>query len=187
VQVMARSPHRCSIKSLFFIILQRACPLVACEAATPIQGSGTFVDNGSTSQANPVDEDSSALSCSLVSSSTRGVWYLLQGDGRCYGASTEGSAFDTVLAVYESTSGCELLSCTTESAESDFGSIFWSTTYGLNYYIFVGGYFEETGQYTVAVTVSRGKPCFSFMFCASPLLPHLGRNLSSACSERQLQ
>ena len=102
--------------------------------------------------------DSPAIKCSSISAFTRGVWYLVRGDNRCYTASTEGSVIDTVLTVYNTTVGCDALSCLAEN--DDTGSnrasrVYWTATDGLDYYILVAGFADESGQYTLSVTVSQ--------------------------------
>ena len=92
-----------------------------------------------------------------ISEFTRGVWYLLPGDDRCYTVSTEGSDFDTVLAVYSTTTGCEPLSCM--DGNDDYNGLtsklnLISTTNGTNYFVLVAGYFEATGDYIFTVEVS---------------------------------
>jgi len=114
------------------------------------------MDNGTTSFLVSDGEANLATPCSSSSTFTRGVWYKLEGDGRCYTASTQGSAFDTVLAVYDTTTGCEALSCVAESDEFDFYSTSqasWATTVGMDYYILLAGFFDQTGNYTVSIMV----------------------------------
>jgi len=122
-----------------------------------VQEPGPFLYTGSTSQASPVGEGSPATACSHVSAFTRGAWYNLEGDGRCYTASTQGSTFDTVLAVYSTTAGCEELSCLAENDQFDFSStsqVSWATSVGVDYYIFLAGYLDQIGDYTLSITVS---------------------------------
>jgi len=127
-----------------------------CANATRIQGSDPFVDNGSTFQASEIGQGNPAANCSFIAASTRGAWYLLQGDDRCYTASTEGSLFDTILAVYSTTAGCEGLSCVRQNDDGDSGTtseVSFTTTTGVDYYILVAGYSNRTGEYTLTVTV----------------------------------
>jgi len=151
---------------------------MSCPFATPIQGSKIFLDEGSTSQAPQIGLSSPATSCSLISPSTRGKWYLLQGDDHCYRASTQGSAFGSVLAVYNTITGCGALSCWAESGSNVFLS--WATTSGVAYYILLAGTGEETGDYSLVVLVrgdnafvlfdlcyhlSRSHVCATFLSC----------------------
>jgi hypothetical protein len=74
----------------------------------------------------------------------------VQGDGSCYTASATGSAFDTVVAIYEGQS-CDRLSC---SAQSEYGNdISWETINGETYYILVGGLYETSGLFSLNIEV----------------------------------
>jgi len=141
-----------------------------CSSATLIE-SVPFMDNGSTSSVRPVGGGNSATTCTnTVSFSSKGVWYRLEGDGRCYTVSTVGSTFDTVLAVYSTTAGCEALTCLTESGTHEYEDVVyyltryvyvtshvsWATSVGVDYYIFVAGYLEDSGSYNVSITVRPG-------------------------------
>jgi len=130
-----------------------------CSSATLIE-SVPFVDNGSTSSVPPVGEGNLATTCiNTVSFFTKGVWYKLEGDGRCYTVSTQGSTFDTVLAVYSTTAGCEELSCLAENDQFDFSStsqVSWVADVDVDYYILVAGYFEDSGSYSVSISVRPG-------------------------------
>jgi len=128
-----------------------------CSNSTLIE-SIPFVENGLISPYfSAVGDESSATDCSLISVNTRGLWYSLQGDGCSYTASTEGSAFDTVLAVYFTLSdGCEQLYCLAENDDTNLettSEISWSTTADLSYYILVAGIREETGDFMLNVMV----------------------------------
>ena len=140
---------------------------MSCPFATPIQGSKIFLDEGSTLQAPQIGRSSPATSCSLISPSTRGKWYLLQGDDHCYRASTQGSAFGTVLAVYNSTAGCNRLSCWAENGSNGVSTsrVSWATTSGVDYYILLAGIGEETGDYSLVVLVSLDN-AFVSLVCA---------------------
>jgi len=141
---------------------------MSCSFAALINGSKPFVDEGSTSQAPQIGPGSPAASCSLISPSTRGKWYLLQGDGRCYRALTQESTFSTFLAVYNSTVGCDALSCWAESGSNGVVStsrVSWATTSGVAYYILLAGTGEETGDYSLVVLVSLDN-AFVSLVCA---------------------
>jgi len=152
-----------------------------CGSATliQVQESVPFLYNGSTSQISPVGEFNAATACSYVSAFTRGVWYKIEGDERCYTASTRGSTFDTVVAVYNTTAGCQGLSCLAENDdyeyeyeydydyEYDYGlsltsEVFWATAVGVDYYLFVAGLGEASGDYALSVAV-----CASSCICSS--------------------
>jgi len=123
-----------------------------CSNSTLID-SVPFVDNGLISPyPDPVGADSAPTTCDFIRSATRGVWYLLQGDGRCYSASTEGSAINTLLAVYDAEAGCEGLTCMYERRYHN-ETLHWISTAGAGYYIFVAGFPDETGQYVLNVAV----------------------------------
>ena len=165
---------------LSLLLAKIGATIEECADATLIQGSGPFSDDGSTSQASPVGEDSSATTCSSITSSTRGVWYLMRGDDHCYTASTDGSAIDTVLAVYITPTGCEALSCLAENDDVDKGNsaseVSWTAIAGVDYYILVAGFSNTTGQYKLTVSV-RHLNCSRFglvhvydMLDVSPLL-----------------
>jgi hypothetical protein len=89
-----------------------------------------------------------------VRPTTKSVWYLVEGDGSCYTASAtgsgSGSAFDTVVAIYDGQS-CDRLSC---SAQSEYGNkISWETRNGETYYILVGGLYENSGVFSLSIEV----------------------------------
>jgi len=103
---------------------------------------------------NPVGEDSTATSCGSIRPSTTGAWYSLQGDDCSYTASTLGSAPETVLAVYDTLSGCERLFCLIETQEfASAGDVSWNTSAGVEYYILIAGISDKAGEYTLSVTV----------------------------------
>jgi hypothetical protein len=56
-----------------------------------------------------------AQTCFLVNDLTRGVWFQLSGDGLCYNASSLGSAYNAVIAVYAGDADCEGLVCLTQN------------------------------------------------------------------------
>jgi len=89
---------------------------------------------------------------------------MLQGDDCSYTASTEGSAFDAVLAVYFTSTGCESMYCAAENGyySGSSSSLSWSTISGLDYYILVAGYAGDTGEYGLTVTVRQGNFLFWF-------------------------
>jgi len=131
-----------------------------------------FTAEGSNEQASPVGVDSPATSCGVVGpGSSRGVWYLLQGDNRCYRASTKGSTFDTILAVYDTTDGCEALLCLKENDDynDSTSQVSWATTTGTDYYILAAGYWDSIGEYNLTVEVRHAHVlvslvCFAFVY-----------------------
>jgi len=129
-----------------------------------------FVENGSISPyLSAVGDESSATDCSLISVNTRGLWYRVQGDGCSYTASTQGSAFDTVLAVYFTLSdGCEQLYCLAENDDTNLetsSEISWSTTADLSYYILMAGFRKETGDFMLNVMVQHCIVICRFFLC----------------------
>jgi len=140
---------------------ERECPQVPtndiCTNATMVD-TLPFIAEGSNELASPVGEDDSATTCSVVvPGATRSVWYRLQGDNRCYRASTQGSTFDTVLAVYNTTNGCEGLLCLKENDNfiDATSQVSWATAAGTDYFIFVTGYWDSIGEYSLTVEVRR--------------------------------
>jgi len=129
----------------------------ACSSATFIQEPDGFEDSGTTSEASEVGEDILVMTCSFVSATTRGVWYFLQGDGRIYEAVVEGDAFDAVLAVYATRSGCQGISCLGRDDYyyyySEANEVLWEAITGWDYYILVTGLGNETGTYNFSVEV----------------------------------
>jgi len=111
-----------------------------------------------------VGEDDPALVCSSVTPSTRGVWYILQGDDRRFTASTEGSEIDAFLAVYITTAGCESLVCLDQTKDPNdlTRKAYWATTTGVDYYILLAGYSDKTGGYTLTVMVRQHN---AFIWC----------------------
>lgn len=88
-----------------------------------------------------------------------GVWYLFVGDGNNITASLCGSSYDTKINVYSGS--CGALSCIT--GNDDFcgtsSEVTFTSTLGVNYYIFVNGFSGALGSFTLAIT------------CAAPPTP----------------
>jgi hypothetical protein len=105
--------------------------------------------------------------CYNVRPTTKSVWYLVEGDGSCYTASAAGSAFQTVVAIYNGQS-CDRLSC---SAQSDYGDeLSWETQDGETYYILVGGLYESSGVFSLSIEVcdlNHNPPVVFFIDCCS--------------------
>jgi hypothetical protein len=97
--------------------------------------------------------------CYNVEPSTKSVWYILEGDGSCLSASTLGSNFDTVLAIYQG-DGCQDLICVTQSEYDYNDEVSWKTEIGEMYYILVGGSYGNAGVYFLQIEV-RDKPSAS--------------------------
>lgn len=129
--------------------------------------NGTFGDSGNTRDATPLDGNSSALDCSLVKDSSQVVWYKVIGDDRCITASTEGSSFDTILAVYRGT--CDNLQCLVQNDDSSLGLdltslVSFQAAAGSDYYLAVGGSPGRDGRFQLLITVDD---CPSNTDCAS--------------------
>lgn len=94
--------------------------------------------------------------CYNVDPSTKSVWYVVEGDGSCLSASTLGSNFDTVLAIYQG-GGCQDLTCVTQGENAYNDEVSWKTEIGEVYYILVGGSYGNAGSYFLQIEV-RDKP-----------------------------
>jgi hypothetical protein len=90
--------------------------------------------------------------CYNVEPSTKSVWYIVEGDGSCLSASTLGSNFDTVLAIYQG-DGCQDLTCVTQSEYDYNDEVSWNTEIGEMYYILVGGSYGNAGSYFLQIEV----------------------------------
>jgi hypothetical protein len=126
-----------------------------CVNATVLTGT-PFIGSGNTESAD-LQIFSEARSCSLVGPSTKGDWYVLEGDGLCYNATTLGSRFDTILAVYDGEKGCEGLICLDENDDGGFdlsSLVFFETEPGVSYYILVAGLGGQSGPYRFSLEVS---------------------------------
>jgi hypothetical protein len=90
--------------------------------------------------------------CYNVQPSTKSVWYIVEGDGSCLSASTLGSNFDTVLAIYQG-GGCQDLTCVTQSENEYNDEVSWKTETGEMYHILVGGSYGNAGSYFLQIEV----------------------------------
>jgi hypothetical protein len=124
-----------------------------CTNATVI-GSFPFSANADLNGARSVAFGSFASSCYNVGPSSKGVWYELAGDGSCVNVALQ-SNFAAGIAVYGG-GGCEDLSCAFQSDYLEFGAsnITFSTEAGQTYYIFVIGYDNDVGSFSLDVSVS---------------------------------
>jgi hypothetical protein len=96
--------------------------------------------------------------CYNVESSTKSVWYVVEGDGSCLSASTLGSNFDTVLAVYKG-EGCQGLTCVAQSEYYYSDEVSWKTENGETYYILVGGSYRNAGSFFLQIEVRDESQC----------------------------
>jgi len=154
---------------------------------TAASGSKSFTDSGDTSLiefaagGDAPNTPVNAEVCSYVAdaASTKTVWYYVVGDGSCWKVSTEGSKFDTVLAVYEQrktesrddagiSPACDgdwtcLVQNDDVSGSFDLKSVVsFEAERGNAYYIAVSGQNNNSGAYTVvasAVTCPTNVRC----------------------------
>jgi len=80
----------------------------------------------------------------------------MRGNRCSYTASTEGSTFDTVLAVYFTSGGCESLFCHSDNIGST-SKLSWRATTGVDYYLLVAGLGDDTGTYNLTVMVGQAE------------------------------
>ena len=99
------------------------------------------------------------MSCPSIVEGSRGVWYTgsVGFEVSCLTLSTEGSRFDTILAVYKG--DCNNLECVTENDDSSnlvrSSEVSFTAFPLVTYYIYVGGVNSaEAGDYRVSADVS---------------------------------
>ena len=114
-----------------------------CSVAIPISTACGFNATGTT-----VGRPNTNLSTCGTTTGTAGmVWYQFTGTGGQMTASTFGSSFDTKLWVYSG--ACGALTCV--GGNDDFGSpqsqVTFNTVAGVNYYVVVGGFGANQGNY----------------------------------------
>jgi len=86
----------------------------------------------------------------------RTVWYrVVPASSGTLTASTAGSGFDTVLAVYRGTSlsGLTSLDCNDDSGGTSQSRVVASVTAGQTYYVQVGGHRNASGSYALSLTL----------------------------------
>lgn len=128
-----------------------------CVNATLIT-TDSYFDTGRIRLSDNRQDFDDATTCRFVQPFTRGEWYQLEGDGRCYNASTFGSNFDTTLSVYEGFDGCQNLLCLRDNDDSGFdlsSLVFFETEPGFQYYILVAGLGGQIGAYDFSLSVSK--------------------------------
>jgi hypothetical protein len=127
-----------------------------CTNATAI-GSFPFSTSVNIFGARNVALESSASSCYNVDSSTRGVWYQLDGDGSCVRVALQ-SNFAAGIAVYKENqnNSCQDLTCAFQSPYLQVGASNYtlSTETGQTYYILVGGFDNDIGLFSLDISVS---------------------------------
>jgi subtilase family serine protease len=136
-----------------------------CSDATLVDlaGFATRTLRGSTLDATP----DVLPRCSGVVGSGPGVWYRLNGTGTSITASTCGFAdFDTTMIV--ACGGCDGFTCVGANDDSCPGggsSVTFCTQLGRAYYIWIGGYEGEAGEFDLRV--QRGATCSNPVACSA--------------------
>jgi hypothetical protein len=123
-------------------------------------GYGSYSPTSAPSSFSP---DPFSSVCYNVEASTKSVWYIVEGDGSCLSASTLGSNFDTVLAIYKG-GGCQGLTCVTQSEYDYNDEVSWKTEIGEIYYILVGGSYGNAGSYFLQIEVRDKTSASAFYF-----------------------
>ncbi|WP_299229296.1 T9SS type A sorting domain-containing protein, partial [uncultured Psychroserpens sp.] len=120
----------------------------SCELAQPVACGDTVT--GSTSGAPTNDLPFCGTSLSTAS----GVWYVLAGTGDVLDVSVDtfGSEFDTKLGVFSG--GCDALVCVggdDDDSDTLQSRVTFQSEIGVDYYIYVTGFGENSGDYTLTV------------------------------------
>jgi len=142
-----------------------------CVSAIPLVMPSTCVPTltlfGSTTGGTP----NGLASCITSSGSGGANWYNLSGDGNTYTASTvnPGTGYDTKIWVFEGT--CGSLNCVT--GNDDFSgvqsTVTFTATTGLNYYVIVGGFSANEGNYELLISTDNNTTsAFSVTSCSGP-------------------
>lgn len=122
-----------------------------CATAIPLAIScgGSATVSGSTVGGTPP----AISTCTTSPGSGGAVWYTIVGDGSTWTASTvnAGSNYDTKIWVFSGS--CGALNCVT--GNDDYSGVLsfvsFSTTPGVTYYVIVGGYSSNEGNYEMTV------------------------------------
>ena len=118
-----------------------------CEKARTIE-SLPYFHSGTTGQTSELGDASPALSCPLISSFDRGVWFAVNGTGGCMSAVATGRNLDTKIAIY--TGSCTaMLLCVTNKEE---GQAEWTSQANQRYYILLVGQNSAAGDYSLSVS-----------------------------------
>ena len=127
-----------------------------CESAIAI-ACGEQVTGSTVGASN----DDSLPFCGTDLTAGPGVWYVLSGTGDAFDitADTFGSTFDTKLGVFEGS--CDNLVCVSGD-DDDSGTlqskVEFVSTEGVDYYIYVTGFQQEAGDYTLTVECAEPDP-----------------------------
>ena len=101
--------------------------------------------------------------CPVIQRGARSKYYMVPGNERCFEASTYGSDFDTVLAVYMGDSCDEQLICHAQNDDFGFqspnGTLAWTTAskvsftteFDTNYWIVVAGFEDSVGNFELSL------------------------------------
>jgi hypothetical protein len=157
-----------------------------CQDAIPIVCGETVFGTTVGASAIPPNTIGSVFNCgSLVSAG--GVWYQFTGTGGQVTASLCGSSYDTKIGIL--TDACNNLDCViaNDDACGLQSEVSFSSVFGQNYFIYVTGYDEFTGDFVLTVTCGPAcvpptiSPIPDVTACGSYTLPPIsGSNLSGS-------
>jgi thermitase len=154
-----------------------ATPTATATAAPPIAGSDAFAAApllglpgfGAGSNSSATLQGGEPRPCGSIN---RTVWYrVVPGASGALTASTAGSGYDTVLAIYR---GSSLTGLTALACNDDYGGTLQSqvqvqVTAGQTYYVQVGGYTSwSRGRYQLTVSLAPGAAAVAVAEDASP-------------------
>jgi hypothetical protein len=122
----------------------------ACEDALGFRPGTTMI--GSTTSASP---DPLFARCGGATAAVgNGVWYVVDGDGYTFEASTcDGADFDTQISIFRGYS-CDVLECV-DGNDQGCGSqsrVQWNTIPGAVYYILVHGWLTARGDFLLSLS-----------------------------------
>lgn len=130
-----------------------------CANATPlvIACPGSVNVTGSTVGDTPQTEGT----CVATAGTGGAIWYSFVSDGSVYTATTDnaGTDFDTKIWIFEG--ACGSLNCVDGDDDSGSGltsTVSFATTAGLTYYVVVGGFSSDEGNYDMDIS-SNGSGC----------------------------
>lgn len=141
-----------------------------CGSATAMLCGEGFI--GSTAGATATGE----LACA---NGDPGVWYSFVGDGSSYTISTDGSGFDTYLAVSQTCGGTCVASNDDISFPSNLSAEItgFATVVGQTYYIYVSSIWGESGTYVLSLTSNICTPPVNDL-CADAISIGCGQTLT---------
>jgi len=131
-------------------------PPTSSECASAIPATSTCGTNytGSTVGDTPQTEGT----CGTSAGTGGAIWYSMTGDGNNWTASTvnPGTSYDTKLWIFDGS--CGALSCV-DGNDDDVGTastVSFATTIGTTYYVVVGGYNANEGDYEMSLNRTPG-------------------------------